>query len=435
MTGVRPRRVPLGGCDCYLLALEDQMLRAGQGRHVGVTFLETGAGFSLQHLTRAAEQFAASHPLLGARLKRGLPGTIPRWITGAPANIEVCGHPENTDPHTLAESLLAGHWNGFLRFDFVPAAERTIILMSWSHLFFDARGVEMTLAEIAGLAAAPNSPPPPLRESWGAYAPTIKGLTHKFFAVRPFTDRYYELKRSHAAVIAPPPATLGRSKFRLLHFTADETAQINENARHTTGGIFLMPHFLAVVMRAHAAVFASRGDAPRPLQCAISAQVRKRGAKDPIFQNQISQLFFTLTPNEMKSLPHAALALQDQFMTMTKKKTDIAFLVMANWMRRLPAFAYRRFIRRTAGSHTSFYHAHTGAFLPNTSVFCDAPILNGWHIPAVSQPPGTGAFFSEKNGRLTMSFSWREGSVTPAETDLIFNRIRTDLLDANDAVS
>lgn len=34
-----------------------------------------------------------------------------------------------------------------------------------------------------------------------------------------------------------------------------------------------------------------------------------------------------------------------------------------------------------------------------------------------------------------MSFSWREGSVTPAETDLIFNRIRTDLLDANDAVS
>ena len=31
---------PLGGCDCYLLALDDYMRRAGQGGHVGVTFLE-----------------------------------------------------------------------------------------------------------------------------------------------------------------------------------------------------------------------------------------------------------------------------------------------------------------------------------------------------------------------------------------------------------
>lgn len=420
--------VPLGGCDCYLLALDDHMQQAGQGRHVGVTMLELGAGFSAAQLAMAVKQFAAAHPLLGARLHRGLPGSMPHWMVASPAIVKVVEHSEKVSAHALAESLLAGRWEGFLRFDFIRGTDRTMALMSWNHLLFDARGVELALTEIAGLAASDGGPPP-TRESWGVHAPPVAGFFKKLSAVRPFVDRYYELKKPCIRSLSPAPALPRKPQCAFLHFSAGETEAMNRRARQATGGIFLMPYFLALSMRAHAAVLESRGIRDGTLQCAIAVQGRKRGAVDPVFQNQVTQLFFVLGMNEMATLQDAAAALQAQFSAMAKHKTDVAFLTMVNWMRRLPRQTYRRFLQRSAGGNiTSFYHAHTGDFMPRISTFCGAPILNGWHVPSVSQPPGTGTFFSVRNGLLTMSFSWREGAVTLAELDLLLARIRADLL-------
>lgn len=406
------------------------MHRAGQGRHVGVTFLELEGDFSRRQFTRAVARFATLHPLLGARLQRGFLGSVPSWIAGGPVEIEVAAHPEGADVNALAESLLIGNWDGFVRFDYLPTKSRTLVLMSWSHLLFDARGVELALAEIARLAA-PDNRETAVRESWGVYSSPAPGLLEKLSAARPFIDRYYKLKNADTFSLAPPPAVPGEPRYRLLHFTPVETAEITKRAHRVTAGIFLMPYFLAVSMRAHAAVLESRGINSGSLQCAIAAQGRKRGAVDPVFQNQVSQLFFVLELDEMKSLKVAAAVLQQQFAETTKMKVDAAFLAMINWMRRLPLNTYRRFLQRMAsGNITSLYHAHTGAFLPRTSVFCGAHILNGWHVPSVSQPPGTGAFFSERNGLLTMSFSWREGAVTVSEVDLIFAQTRADLLGA-----
>lgn len=424
--------VPLGGCDCYLLALDDHMQQAGQGRHVGVTVLELGPGFSPSQLAGAVKQFAAVHPLLGAHLRRGLPMSVPHWVPDSPAVVKVAEHSGKISAHALAESLLAGRWHGFLRFDVVRDADRTLVFMGWNHLLFDARGVELALTEIAGLAAS-NGSQPPVRGSWGVHAPPTTGFFKKLSAVRPFIDRYYEIKKPGIRSLSPAPAVPGKPECAFLHFTAEETAAMDRRARQATGGIFLMPYFLAVSMRAHAAVLESRGIKDGTLQCAIAVQGRRRGAADPVFQNQVTQLFFVLGMDEMATLHGAASALQDQFAAMTKRKTDVAFLTMVNWMRRLPLATYRRFLRRSAdGNITSFYHAHTGDFMPRVSTFCGAPILNGWHVPSVSQPPGTGTFFSVRNGMLTMSFSWREGAVTLAELDLLLARIRSDLLGTGD---
>jgi hypothetical protein len=204
---------------------------------------------------------------------------------------------------------------------------------------------------------------------------------------------------------------------------------MRSRAEHLTAGIFVMPYFLAVAMRAHAAVLESRGRAGGSLECAISAQCRKRGALDPVWQNQVSQLFFTLDLRQTASLAAAAAALQEQFASMTRSGCDAAFLIMVNWMRRLPAFVYRRFLRRTAsGQITSFYHAHTGTFLAGPRHFCGGELLDGWHAPSVSQPPGTGLFFSECRDHLTVSLCWREGTISAQERGLMLSRLREDLL-------
>ncbi|MBJ7390947.1 MAG: hypothetical protein JHC85_05225 [Chthoniobacterales bacterium] len=427
------RRVPLGGCDRYLLALEDYMVSSGQGRHAAVTFLEVGPGFSALVLREACLRFAECHPLAGAKLSRGLPGSVPVWkIFPEPSGVEVREHGTGTNIAVLAGELMDGKWQGLLRFDVVPPAQGpSTVLMSWSHLLFDARGAELALAEIAGLSAADGGAPR-VRNSWGVPDAAVSGLPDRLRKVRVFVDRYYELRSRKVMSLSGPPPARSASRCAFLHFSAEETSAMRRRAEHLTAGIFVMPYFLAVAMRAHAAVLESRGRADSSLECAISAQCRKRGALDPVWQNQVSQLFFTLDLRQTASLAVAAVALQEQFASMTRSGCDAAFLIMVNWMRRLPAFVYRRFLRRTAsGQITSFYHAYTGTFLAGLRHFCGGEFLDGWHAPSVSQPPGTGLFFSECRGRLTISLCWREGTISAQERGLMLSRLREDLLGAD----
>ena len=77
----------------------------------------------------------------------------------------------------------------------------------------------------------------------------------------------------------------------------------------------------------------------------------------------------------------------------------------------------------------SFFHSHTGEFLKGVDSIGGAVILDGWHVPTVSQPPCSGLFFSERRGRLTAAIAWRNGAIPDHEVDLLEASLRRDLLD------
>jgi hypothetical protein len=403
------------------------MLRSGQGRHVGVTVLELGEGFDAARLAEAAAKFGGSQPILDARLHRGWPGAVPSWRDGSGPGVGVGCHSAGADWLALAEDRLQGRWPGRLRFDVVPRQAGAVVLMSWSHLLLDARGVELALAEVARLGGDPAAVAE--RESHALPFARSRSWREEIRAVRPFLQRYWSLREHRVISPGGAPAREGQACFAVERFTAEETAAMKRRAEPVTGGIFALPWFLAVTMRAHAAVFRARGVGDGSLECTISVQGRKRGLRGPIFQNQVSQLFFALPLAGLSSAEAAARALQEQFAAMTRDRFDAAFIVMVDWMRRLPPPLYRRFLRREAsGQLASFYHAHTGEFLPGLREFCGGVIADGWHIPSVAQPPGTGLFFSERGGRLTASLCWRDGAISASERALMLESLRADLL-------
>lgn len=428
--GERARPVPLGGCDCYLLALEDLMVRAGQGRHVGVTVVEVADGFDVGRLRSAVGRFAASQPLPGARLRRGWPGGVPVWRVSAPARMEVVEHAAGGDWRTVAADFLQGRRDERMRWEVIPqAGGGAVVLMGWSHLLCDARGVELAWAEVGRLAD--DEAAVPERDSWAPPWPVSGGWRQRGRAVRVFLDRYWKLRASRVVAAGPAPARPAAACFEVWRFTAEETAAMKRRAEPVTGGIFALPWFLAAAMRAHGAVLRGRGGAGGALECTISVQGRRRGARGPIFQNQVSQMFFARPLDAGGSMEDAARDLQRQFAEMTRDRFEVSFAVMIDAMRRLPAPLYRRFLRREAsGQVASFYHAHTGEFLPQRREFCGGEILDGWHVPSVPQPPGTGLFFSERGGRLTGTLSWREGVLSAAERQLMKETVRADLLGA-----
>lgn len=405
------------------------MVRSGQGEHRCVSMVEVSERFSLPSLRSGLDRFVASHPMLGARITRAYPGAVPSWEkkVGTP-EIEVKEHSAHTDPVDLAKRLLATDWRGMMRFDVVPLGKNSMILMSWSHLIFDGRGAELALAEISRLSASSSNPD---SRTSSHSIPDVRpmGIRDKLKAVKPFIDRYWLLRNEQVRSAGEEAKGSNVSDFLLIRFTEQESEIIRQKAQQLTGGIFLLPYFLAVAMRGHRRVLVERGIRNGSMECPISLQKRKRGTNGPIFQNQVSQMFFSLKLSETESLETATRMLLDQYSSMAKSGFDEAFIIMTNWMRRLPLNFYRIFMKREAsGQISSFFHAHTGTFMSGVPNFCGGAIQDGWHVPSVSQPPGTGLFFSEREGRLTGTLCWRVGVISTEEVAIMEQMIRGDLL-------
>jgi hypothetical protein len=423
--------IPLTGCDAFFLALEDLMAAGGQGRHTGLTILELAAGFDVAALRDAVRRFSLSHPLLHAKLCRSWFLGVPFWRTPktlSPDAVPILEHSPDTDRDSFCEKLLASGGEHFLEIHILLGVEKTTLLAKWSHLLFDGRGAELALQEIAHLSRNLSEPPKPVA-SWGMPFPPPPGLVARWAGTRAFVARHYEMKPSDFRSLGGPSLKAGAPGFRVLAFSKEETALLRERAVRLTGGIFQMPYFFAAAARAHAAVFKIRGEEPASFVSPVPVQARKPKARHPIFQNQVTVLHFKLSSSEVDDLEKATTSIQAQFESAVRSGLENSSATMLWWMRRLPTGLYRRFLQRdTGGEIVSFFQSHTGDFLPGVREICGAPITNGWHIPSVSQPPGSGIFFSEREGRLSATISWRQGSLKLEEVDAMESSLRSDLL-------
>ncbi|MGH8703019.1 MAG: hypothetical protein ACREVR_17835, partial [Burkholderiales bacterium] len=315
-----------------------------------------------------------------------------------------------------------------VRFDVLGDGHGSTVVLRWRHLMLDAKGAELLLAEIARLAENADGPLP-RAASWGPITPRAANWRTALGEAERFKDHFYALARTSIRSLGGVPPRPGAAKFFVEEFSAAETARITARATTATHELFQMGWFLAIAMRVHHAVLCRRGDSAESYQSNCPVQERKRGARHPIWQNHVSQLFFRLLQSELGDLGAAARALQEQFVAQTRERLDLAFGTTSRVLRRMPAGLYLRMIRNGSHGHlTSFFFSHTGEFLPECRTFCGAPIEHGWHVPSVCQPPGTGVFFSQRDARLTATLSWRGGALRDGELDIMRTRLRADLL-------
>lgn len=425
--------VPLTGCDAYFLALEDLMAVGSQGHHIGLTVIELEAGLDIDALRDAIRRFSLSHPLLHGKLRRTWAFGAPFWRTPkflSPKAVPLLIQPADRDSNSHCKSLLESIGEHFLEIHVIPSSNKTTLVAKWSHLLFDGRGAELALQEIARLALTPSEPPLPI-SSWSIPFPPPSGFFEQWKSTRAFIERHHEMKPSDFRSLGGPQPRSGAPAFRIVRFSREETSLLLERAARMTGGIFQMPYFFAAAARAHAAVFQTRGEKPASYVSPVPVQSRKPKARHPIFQNQVTVLHFKLQPADAAELEKSTASIHAQFEAAVRAGMEASSATVLWWMRRLPTWLYRRFLQNdTSGQIVSFFQSHTGEFLPNVREICGARIANGWHIPSVAQPPGSGIFFSEREGRLTATISWREGTLSVKEVGIMESSLRADLLGA-----
>lgn len=415
------------------------MRRTGQGRHLAATVLECEGEPDLARVRRAAETFGRDYPVLHARNTRSKKDWVARWRTDEvlPRPIPVKSwhlpeaRPEGDEVASL-EDLIHRSVNGVdidihapgpnLLFHVVTlSAERWALVLVWSHSLMDAVGMTKFLRLLAseepGSAGPAGEPAPelPVSELYKRAFPMIEEM-RKFPA--------WHIRSLHRKGVRP-----GESRFHVAKFGVGETAAIRAKMAATAGELLLLPYFACCAARAVQAVIAARHPQEQvSILLSLPVQRQNDPAKRPLFSNHMVPYTLLLTPEELADLKPAASALYRKYADFMRRKLPAAMDALMQMMERcpsrfynLPAFIYMR------GEICSLFHSHTGAFLPGVETLFGSRILNGYHVPSVSAPPGIGIFFSEHAGQLTMTLSWKAGCLSPPELDLLKTTLARDL--------
>ena len=444
-----PTRVPFQVADSFVLALDAFMRRTGQGGHVSHSVLDLAGPPDLDRLRAGLRRVLAKHPLLAAVPRRRPWSRLPYWAVsvvptdaGLPFGCWREGEIAVGSPWAEATPT-ADHWNLVQRLsnellavdgvafnarvDAVARRDgRFSLILTWSHLLFDGKGAELFCAEFARLCEGIDAPDEPARP---VPPRPRRSLLEKFRRTRPAMAYQTSLQETGTPSLGGPRGRPGNANYEVLTFESAEAAAIRTRAEQMGGGLFPITFFVACVARAHDRVFRHRGQRPAGYGVCVPTQTRKRGARGPIFHNHVAPLFFNPRREHLGSVAETAAAMKTQFAVLVRNKVAESFDAVLDLMRPLPSRLFMAVIRaQFKGELYTCFSSHTGSFAPEMETVAGAALINAYHLPCLSTPPGTGIFFGDHGERLNVTLTWRDGALTDEERALMVTQLHDDLL-------
>ena len=442
-------RLPLRDCDFFTHAFDEMLRQAGQGGHIARSFIELDKAPDVQAIKALLLELPNRFPfpILTAQLKKPSFFSLPIWVPATnPRPVELHlwseessaglllthGAEKFQDAQTKLDDIintsLPQYDDGWMnvRFDLVEKADGNFVFVfSWSHLIMDGIGAEFFLLEINRLLGGSSAPVPAFdltdlqdQRGWGERWKTAKVMPAFFDTV---------MKKPFEA-LGSAKLSSGRAHFQVITLTEEQSAEAARRSAEISGPLINMPFHLACAMRAHQRVFTHREQKPESLMCCIPIQVRRKGTRGPLFQNHLTMFFCNLLAEDLTTLDSAAQSLHKQHTRFIKDKIGDAFRDLMWLMRPMPPSLHMHFINwHMKGKFSSFYHSNTGVFAPELKQFAGAQVTNAYHVPSFSDPPGTGVFTNEKNGRLVLTLCWREGTMTDEERAIFVDQLKADL--------
>ena len=428
--------------DCFLLAHDDFMRRTKQGRHITHSILELDRVPDVERLRKTLARLVEKYPLLAGRLRRDWKTWLPYWEVppapgrglplylwrerGAVGALAQAVEVETTMEllqRVVDEPLTVDGISFKARLDIIEQRDgKYLAALSWSHLLIDGKGAELLLAEIGRLCDGVDV-------ACDAKEPARPELTfnEKIKKTKAAVYRLEDLAKIGSPSLSGPRARRGRAYYQVVTLNPQDSARLTARVEGLAGALFPMTFYVACAARAHDRVFRHRGREPRGYVVSVPVQTRKRGARGPLFHNQVTIFFFSAVREHLASIEAATTAMKQQFAEMTRGRLDESFLTVLELMMRLPSWLFMRVVRfQFKGEICSFFHSHTGPFAPETTEFAGGWITNAYHLPCLATPPGTGIFFCERNGQVNITITWREGCLADEERQLMLEQMMED---------
>ena len=420
---MEPPFYPATSGDFFLAALERFMKRTGQGEHYGVTVIKLKSMPQVETLQKAWDTIFELNPVIGARLKRRWRGWQLGWQVDQSLSAPkiVVHQDQGVTDDTLHERLAGKAPAKPLCLELFAAPDGSCtVLITWRHGVIDGMGIALLIEQLSGQVPLLAAPP--------ASAVTIPNVAQVAKKARPAIEvlRQMTCVGNHSAWFKGE-SLLGDRGFRVIELDDAQSAKAFAVQRKYGGEFFQMPFYAAVTARALKLVHEKRAMAPGYCHLEVPYQVGKR-APGAVFQNQMATLLLPLLEKEMPTLDATVAHVLAVYKAAMKGGQPQATAALMTLVMHMPVGLFIPFIRfQNLGEICGLFHSHTGSFLPRGPAFAGAEVENLYNVPSVCTPPGLGIFFSDCQGRITITLAWREGCFNVDEQDAVAAQLITDL--------
>ena len=438
------RQFPFTPSDGFILALDDLCNRTWGGGLLANTEIEIDGQPDRKKLAWLAREMPLRFPLLRAVMRRGILLQAPRWevegdgnpqplplefhrLDGVSGNEPTVASASELRTKLLALRLHDGGRPPHLRLDVLRHSEdRWLLLITWSHLLLDGVGIELLVRAMAELW---NDPAATMQDHPEIHPDS--SVWQRFQASEAVGKYLFHLSGKHFPSACGGQHRKGMPQHWVETFSEEESQRYRE-ALKKAGGDLMTSFFHAVIAaRAHRALLKSRGVKSPTLVLGVPAQLRAKNDKgDPvIFQNHMTMFYYALEDTELNDIADACRNVMMQNLDHLRKKHHLSFAAFLSLSRHLPGAATLHLVRwQQRGELVSLFHSWTGTFAHGLDHAFGGRLINGFHIPGVSVPPGSGLFFSDCQGRYTVALSWVNSCLSPDEVEIMRKQWRHDLL-------
>lgn len=155
---------------------------------------------------------------------------------------------------------------------------------------------------------------------------------------------------------------------------------------------------------------------------------RSSDSKNTLLSNQISFLFFKISPEQITDIENTRKIFLNQIINQAKLNIPGKFEHLLNLFSYLPEFIYKAFIDLPSnGKSSSFaFSSLPNSFLAS-GTFMNHKVLDYTHFPPFLSPPGLNIIFMEMKGAIKIIANFDGNRIDPKEAKLLLQNIKNYL--------
>ncbi len=301
-------------------------------------------------------------------------------------------------------------------FDLVKVINNHVLVVSWSHILLDARGMELLMSSLdrtSDLMIFPDDPE--LKLPWKIRLMEMRKVKNFLIdKIKPGLQLLHNTKFDN------------RIKYMVIELSEFETQQLDDRADTMNVGLMKSSYYLGVTQIAFINLVNQVPD--RISWVPVPQDQRKKGRRGPVIGNQVSFMFYELAMRN-QNLVQVMTDLKNQMVSQMRMNLAKRYNIMMDSMRRFPSWLYRLLVASpTKGALASYFFSDTGDSLKGLKTILGLEVGDVTHFPPNSCYPGLTIIFMRFRGRQKIIYSYPSGAISQERMEQFNDSLKRQLL-------
>ena len=434
--------IEFSGSDYFLCVMDSIMRKAGIPNSRCRMLVELDGQIDPEFFSKTLNSSPELQWMVNVRQKKKLPFALPCWCSnGSRDMVPVACHAmegiyarENGNFLSFPSLVGQNETQSPLFFIFANSDDgRSTCILNWDHKLMDAQGAEILMQHVARCFEKQEnleSLLPLNGQNIDCRIPASSSFAKRLSYARKSTQ--YILEVSEAPIAALKPAGNDKERadqFLTIRFSEEETRQIVAQCESMGLSYYHSLYYLAATTRALHAVRKQDMDEDVPYLVPVPLNLRKKGGRGPAFSNNVSFLFYRITPEEITDFKTTINSLKNQMKNQVMQEIPHSYAEMMKILRRAPIPFYSWLLSGpTKGQLASFFFSYTGECCSEMDSFMGQKVREVTHLAPATSIPGLSVVFMRHRTCLKAILSFRDALFGEKDRQLFEEHLRMDLL-------